>query len=270
MITPNLFEKFKRHMFGKYSKGLGQMLLVTGTAGWVLSALGQLAGIYTNDKLSKDQKKFLIPQEFFDALFNIASFYFVTKGIKNLSKYLVSSGKIITKEIGIQCEKNKILFNKMQIPADSKVEVELTKDIGKAFSDKIADLKSTLKIMENEKVFVNPFKKASLSKKLEKLQTFYDDTYAPFESGVETMGSVVGAVISSNIITPMIRNPLAAKKQKQAIEREKMHEYMKQQQIAEKPVVAEVKTPKDAPATVTQNRVSMADYMTRSNSSMRV
>ena len=45
--------------------------------------------------------------------------------------------------------------------------------------------------------------------------------YKPFKNGVDVVASTVGSIISCNIITPVLRNQYAAKKQKEAIA--KMH-----------------------------------------------
>lgn len=208
MTLSKLFESTKQYMFKEYSKGLGQMLLVTGTLGWILSAAGQLWGIKANKNLSEDQKKFLLPQEAADAVVNIISFYVVTKSIKDLSKSFVSSGKLFTKEMGQICKKNNI-------------EIGKTKDIGKAILQKVSELKSTSKIAEIRKM---PIDTKSLEVEANDLQKLYDEKYAPFEGGIETLGSIVGAVVSSNIITPIIRNPIAAQRQKQAIALERYQE----------------------------------------------
>lgn len=211
----NLMDKFNGYMFGKFSKGLGNMLLVTGTLGWVLSAVGQLWGLKTNKNLSDDQKKFLMPQEMADAVANIISFYVITKSVKDLSKKAVSSGKLVTKEIAVFCEKNGI-------------DIAKTKDIGKAISDKI----SQLKLLTNTKELSVPqVKKDELNAKITGLQNFNDNTYAPFEGGAETVGSVVGAIVSSNILTPILRNKFASSRQNQAKEKVRMETQLKSQAL---------------------------------------
>ena len=65
----------------------------------ILSALAQICAVAFNDKISKEQKSFLIPQEMADAAINIISFYLITSSFKNLASKLVSTGKLSTSKI---------------------------------------------------------------------------------------------------------------------------------------------------------------------------
>ena len=78
MSLGSLFNKFKTVVAQKYGKDPGKMLIHTGVIGWVFSSLAQVAAIVINDKIPKEQKMFLIPQEIADAGVNIASFYLIT------------------------------------------------------------------------------------------------------------------------------------------------------------------------------------------------
>jgi len=206
-------ESVKTYLFKTYSGDTSKMLLHTGTFAWITSAAAQIFGIINNDKVSKDQKKFLIPQEMADAAINILSFYFVTKSIQNATKKLASSGKIITKEIKDFCISNNIQYSKLK--GGDKT------DIGKSMLKQIDNLKATIKVNAENKIGLDADTN-KLQAKIDGLNKFYDETYAPFESGVKIVGSVAGAVLSSNIITPILRNPLAAMKQKSSLDKEKM------------------------------------------------
>lgn len=203
------FDRVKTYLFKQYSGDAGKMLLHTGTAAWIFSAMAQIAAIVWNDKVSKDQKKFMIPQEFADAAINIASFYLVTNSVQNLTKKLASSGKIITPAIKKFCEKHKIAIGK-------------DANIGKAILDKVKNLETTIGIGKERKILTNSANvEKTFNAEISELNNFYDKQYAPFESGLKVVGNVIGAVVSSNIITPILRNPIAAYKQKQDLEREK-------------------------------------------------
>jgi len=212
MAFTNVLENVKTYLFKTYSGDTSKMLLHTGTFAWITSAAAQIFGIVNNDKVSKEQKKFLIPQEMADAAINILSFYFVTKSIQNTTKKLASSGKIITKDIREFCVDNKIQHTK--IKGGDKT------DIGKAILKKIDDIKATIKINEENAIGTESDVK-KLQGNLKELNTFYDEKYASFESGVKIVGSVTGAVLSSNIITPILRNPIAAMKQKSSMAKDK-------------------------------------------------
>ncbi len=93
------FDRYLENIWNKYSKDPAMMLVHTGTIGWALSSAAQIIAVLLNDKISAKEKTFLIPQEAFDAFVNIGSFYLITTGIKNFSKKLVTTGKILPKSI---------------------------------------------------------------------------------------------------------------------------------------------------------------------------
>ena len=107
-MSASLFMKFKNFIARKYDAGLAKMLIHTGVIGWAMSSAAQIAAIAFNDKLSKKQKMFLIPQEFADACVNIASFYLITNSMKGLTSILVKSGKWSTNPIKDFLAKRKI------------------------------------------------------------------------------------------------------------------------------------------------------------------
>ena len=94
-----LFSTLKTYIFKKYGENPGTMLVHTGALGWILSSMAQVTAVVVNDKISPEQKSFLIPQEIADAFINIVSFYVITSSFKNLASKLVSSGKLTTKSI---------------------------------------------------------------------------------------------------------------------------------------------------------------------------
>lgn len=99
MSIPSIFNSFKNYMVKNYSSDHGKMLVHTGVIGWVLSAAAQVVAIATNDKISSEQKLYLIPQELADAAVNIASFYLVTQTFKSVSNKLVNCGKLLNKPV---------------------------------------------------------------------------------------------------------------------------------------------------------------------------
>jgi len=201
-----------------YSQDAGNMLLYTATAGWILSAAGQIFGIVKNEKVSKKEKKFLIPQEIADAAINIASFFLVTYSFQNFTKGLVSKGKIITPRIKEICGKYGI---KLEKDAEGKAV-----NIGNAITKKISDYKAILDADKNEPIKMglnlNKAKKDKINVGINELTNFKNEEFGPFESGLKIAGNVLGGVVSGNIITPMLRNPMAAYKQKTALERDQM------------------------------------------------
>jgi len=252
----NLFDKIKTSLFKSYSNDAGKMLLHTGALAWATSAVAQIVGIINNDKISKEQKKFLVPQEMADAFVNILSFYIVTDSIQNFTKKLASSGKIITPAIKKFCFDHGIKFE--------RIKGEDTPNIGSAILNKVKEYKSlkTLNINEKDKTLSLELPEEKLNLidgEIDKLNDFYDKKYSPFESGLKIVGNIAGAVISSNIITPIIRNKFAANKQKQDIAQEKL------ENAALAPYT---------PVVPAQNRVGIDDYKSKivntSSGSMRI
>ncbi|MFI3300468.1 MAG: hypothetical protein R3Y28_03515 [Candidatus Gastranaerophilales bacterium] len=103
-----MFESCKNSLYKNYGENPGTMLVHTGVLGWILSAMAQVGAVVFNDKISKKEKSFLIPQEIADACVNIASFYLVTNSVKKMSSKLISTGKLATKPVREFLEKQKI------------------------------------------------------------------------------------------------------------------------------------------------------------------
>lgn len=101
----NLNNLFTR-LYKNYGEHPGKMLLHTGTVGWILSCAAQTAAILGNDKISPEQKTFLIPQELADGAVNICSFYLLTHSVNKLCTNMVKNGKIANKAIKNYIAKN--------------------------------------------------------------------------------------------------------------------------------------------------------------------
>lgn len=217
MAPSSKFMNWGKNKILNFSKDPANMLLWTATLGWIFSSAGQLASIITNKKISKKEKKFLVPQEAADAAINIFSFFVVTRTMQGATKKLVSKGKILTPKIKELCK---------------KYDVRITKDkngvvanIGEDIAAKIKDYQGILNINKADKdakINLAPGKIKILEQKLNALTHLKNETYGPFENGLSVIGNIVGGVISGNIITPMLRNPMASYKQKTSMEQEKM------------------------------------------------
>lgn len=173
------FTNLKAKAYDVYGKDPAKMLLHTGAWGWILSSAAQITGVAVNDKISAEEKKFLIPQEMADAAVNIASFYTITLGATKFGEKLITTGRIIIKPV----EK----FVKKAIE-ESGNKIKLGN-----FNTNIEDLvKNDFEI-----------KKA----------------YYGSKTGVKVIASTIGAVISSNIITPYLRNHIGANAQKRSLKK---------------------------------------------------
>lgn len=160
----------QKGLFERYGENPGSMLVHTGVLGWILSSAAQVTAVIFNDKISPEQKSFLIPQEVADGAINIASFYLVTSSFKRLASKLVKTGKLTT---------NGIKKSLLEQGIDKSKIGKLDFDIGK---------------LEN-----------------------IPEGYKPFKNGVDVIASTVGSIISCNIITPVLRNRYASKRQKATI-----------------------------------------------------
>lgn len=157
-----------------FRKDASKMLIWTGVAGWTLSSLAQIGAILFNSKLSKEEKSFLIPQELADAAVNIGSFFLVTQAVKKGTAKLFSTGKIAPKSVKKYLSQNKELYG-----------------------NKIG------------KIDFNLDKIAKVDKKF-----FPQDEYWSCKNFYTTLATVGGGVLSSNIITPIVRNNMASNMQK--------------------------------------------------------
>lgn len=174
------FGLFKNIILEKYGEQPGKMLVHTGVLGWILSSLAQVGAVVFNDKISPEQKVFLIPQEVADAAVNILSFYVITNSVKAIASKLVKTGKLTTPDIMAHLKKTgiKIPKNSHDVSPIGKWDFDITK---LANFDEIAD------------------------------------KFKPFKNGVDVGASLVGSVISCNLVTPILRNEYAARQQKKAL-----------------------------------------------------
>ena len=83
-MSNSLLQKGMEWIYTNFKKNTAKMLIWTGVAGWGLSSLAQIGAIMINPKISKEQKSFLVPQEFLDAVVNVGSFFLVTQATKKM------------------------------------------------------------------------------------------------------------------------------------------------------------------------------------------
>jgi hypothetical protein len=158
-----------------FRKDASKMLIWTGVAGWTLSSLAQVGAVLFNPKISTEQKSFLVPQELADAAVNIGAFFLVTQATKRTVAKLFSTGKFAPKSVRTFLEKNKDVY---------------ANKVGKLNFD----LDEVLKSKKNA--------------------GFPAEEYYACKNFGTTIATVGAGVLSSNIITPIVRNRMAAKMQK--------------------------------------------------------
>lgn len=173
MSKASIFNTFKNYIAKHYGNNPGKMLIHTGVIGWVLSSLAQVTAIVINDKIPKEQKMFLIPQEMADACVNIISFYLITQTTKSVASKLVNMGKWLPKSV------KTFLVNH-----------NLADKIGKQGFDVLANGNLTPEVEEK---------------------------FSLFRNGIDFLATTVGSVLSCNIVTPIVRNMYASKRQKTGI-----------------------------------------------------
>lgn len=174
---PKIFNNILEWVAKNFRKDASKMLIFTGVAGWSLSSLAQICGILFNPEIPNEQKVFLIPQEISDAAVNIGSFFLITQMTKKTVSKLFSTGKFA--------------------PASVRKYLEKRKDI---YGDKIGKLDFSLdKVLKNDKA------------------NFPEKSYYACKNFGTTIATVGAGIVSSNIITPIIRNNMAARMQKKYI-----------------------------------------------------
>lgn len=185
MFSPSkMWNGFKSYVYKHYGENPGSMLVHTGVIGWILSAAAQIYAVAFNDKISKEQKVFLIPQEIGDAVVNIASFYTLTSGIKYIGSKLAKTAKLRTTAITNLLKKDGYILEKGQKRVDGKVYA--------------GDWNFNITNLDNYD--------ADIASK-----------FKPFKNGVEVIAGLTGSILSSNLVTPLVRNQYAAKKQKEVL-----------------------------------------------------
>lgn len=158
---------------GNFRKDASKIIIWSGVAGWTLSSLAQIGALIFNNKISKEQKSFLIPQEFADAAVNIGSFFLITQFAKSTAAKLFSTGKF----------------------APSKVRSYLNKHADK-YADKIGKLDFNLdSVLKND-------------------HRFPQKEYYGCKNFGTTIATIGAGILSSNIVTPIVRNNMASKMQK--------------------------------------------------------
>ena len=151
------------------ASNMGKVLVVTSVVGWIASSAAQILGILVNDKYSKKQKQFLVPQEMMDAITNIGAYRLLTLPLRKAVGKCVSTGKLAPKPVLDFMSKHNLLTQR------GKLNFNLTKHAN--FSE-------------------------------------IQQSYLKFNGFTDAAAALVGGVVSSNVITPIIRNKYAARKQR--------------------------------------------------------
>ncbi len=230
-------QSFATWVYKKYAQDSAKALLHLGAVGWILSSLAQLFMITTNKDISKEKKKFLIPQEASDGLVNVGLYYTITSAIKYLADNFVEDAKIYTKNTHEIV--SKIKANIVSIPSYiggarddlKKAGLVTEKEAKKAVSSFYAGLKKYLKTYKDpipdESYFTKclenspfDFSKVKNRKFLLDLLEKGEKEFKGLKTGVGTIATIGASVLASSVITPIVRNKIANKFQDKSLRKE--------------------------------------------------
>lgn len=184
MNKPPMIKQIANYVYKNFTNDPGHFLLVSGAIGWAASCVNQTVAIMINDKIPKEQKYFLIPQEITDGIVNTLLYIAITKSFNIFGKKFVESGRIASPKIRKWLEETK--------------KPLCTKDFS----------------IPKEPEF-NPLNTKKEYKELR-------DHYYQFADGIKFMFCTAGAVVSCDFVTPFVRNKIAAHRQKQSLEKDKL------------------------------------------------
>ncbi len=105
-----LINKAQQCFMGWFDKdNNANFLFVTAALGWFLASAAQTFGLAKNKELSKEEKKFLIPQEIMDGAANIGMYAIVTTNLMNWAEKLAKPNKKGKLPISLKNEMGQIL-----------------------------------------------------------------------------------------------------------------------------------------------------------------
>ena len=171
MINLNLLKRQLSKLAISSTPRMGDIIIFTTIAGWIASSAAQIYGIAVNKKYSREQKKYMINQEAFDALTNIGLYFGITKSLTLLSSTLVKTAKIAPKTV------IKFLEQTGTMPNRGRLGFDVTQ---------VSGFSTTANVR---------------------------NAYNGFKCFADASAATVGGIISSNIITPIVRNHIAAYRQ---------------------------------------------------------
>lgn len=184
MNKPPMIKQIANYVYEKFAKHPGDFLLISGIIGWAASCANQTVAIIINKKIPKEQKYFLIPQEITDGIVNTILFAFFTRSFTRFGERFVEQGKWATKEIVAKLKQHAL---------DTKV---------------------------GQKGF-NLLEVPQLNELDPKFDKEFSESYHKFANGISFVFSTLGSIVSCNFVTPVVRNKIAANRQKKALARDK-------------------------------------------------
>jgi len=202
MSAPKFVNNFKNYMFKNYSQDDGKLLVHMGALSWVFGAFAQVGAVLCDKNIDKKKKKFLLPQEAADAGANVVLFYTVCDLIKKGSDKLVESGKLLTQEAADA-------IKALKPNAKTWNEVFTASELKQNLTDLLKD-GSKLKVFNGKPL--TQAQSDAVKKALEAVESH--------KNNMGIIAAIGASVLACNIITPYVRNFIAAKWQKNQLHKE--------------------------------------------------
>lgn len=195
MRGEGFIKKAVEWVYKRFETGSGAMILITSITGMALSTIAQTVAIILNKKYTDSQKAFMIPQELTDGLINIFSMFLITKPFQKLSSKLVKAGKIATKEI-----------------LEYLKRTDMVKNIGEKEFDIGQSIRRNISNIEKSDVFIklSDIEKAKILTEHRNVL----DNYEIYSDSISALATTTGAVLSTALIAPVVRNSVASRYQK--------------------------------------------------------
>lgn len=177
-----LWNNAKNYLFRQFSTNPGKFVVVATALSYASASIAQSLAIACNKKIPDKQKKFLIPQELIDGAVNVITSVLIIGAIGKYAGKLIETGKWTNHDI-------KRLV--AQLPESAKV--------------KMGNYDTNLRI-------------AFWQHATPELQDKFYPAYYLFKGGMEILATTTGSIIACNIVSPLIRNNLAAEYQKRTMQ----------------------------------------------------
>lgn len=179
-------------------KNTDRVVIALGAVGLLVSMLAQLSSIKSNKKLSEEKRTFLLNQEMADGLTNTALFFGITTLLSSFAKKQLDTGKLLT-------------------PAIKKQIEEASIRIGKSFDDIIKSAKTDKKghdigeVIKQSDIFIKVQEMATAKIPKDEIKPFQAeaDTFSRTRSGLGMIATVFGSILSTNFISPIVRNKIS-------------------------------------------------------------
>lgn len=237
MPLSNWITKGTTKVWEKYADEPAKGLLHLGAVGWVLSCIAQTFMLVTSKDIDADKKKFLIPQELTDGVVNVGLYYTITAAIKKFADSLVEKGHIIgdkTYQFIIKYKNNAVSLEEYIKAVSNQFDFEMP-PLEKPYRTRYMSgyYNSFEKFLTNpnfdkiqsggyDGIFKDGIKYFDTKEKAEDLLEVLKDSKKEFEklkNFTSIMATIIGSVIASSIIVPIVRNRVANEQQKKTLEK---------------------------------------------------